>query len=189
MGAVKRIFDITGAIVALISLSPVWIIITLAIESPLFFNQERCGKDLKRFNLIRFRTMVVGNHKIETIKDDYRVTRIGRFLRSTGLDSIPELINVLKGDMSLVGPRPMPYLVADEDEYQNIEQVPGCAYRHTVRPGITGLAQLYVNKQDSRRIKYQADCWYIAHWSLWLDIKIILLSFKFAINKEWDLAK
>lgn len=187
---VKRFLDFNLALCGLVATSPLWLIIALAILKmdgrPIFFHQERCGKGLRRFDLIKFRTMVNGQHRIESAVNYSSVTKLGRYLRVTGLDSLPELFSIIKGDMSFVGPRPMPYLVEDEPQYKNIEKVPGHHLRSQVKPGLTGLAQLYVPKTSSRRNKYRADNLYVKHASLWLDFRIFWLSILFTIRGKWE---
>jgi lipopolysaccharide/colanic/teichoic acid biosynthesis glycosyltransferase len=186
----KRAIDFNLAACGIFVSFPLWIAIALVILKmdgrPIFFHQERCGKGLRRFDLIKFRTMVNGKHRIESAVNYSSVTRLGRYLRVTGLDSLPELLNILKGDMSFVGPRPMPYLVEDEPKYKNIEQVPGHYLRSQIQSGLTGLAQLYVPKTSSRRNKYRADNLYVRNASLWLDFKIFWLSILFTIRGKWE---
>jgi lipopolysaccharide/colanic/teichoic acid biosynthesis glycosyltransferase len=189
----KRLLDLMVGIVALILLIPLWLAITLVIYlvdgRPIFFKQERCGKDLKRFTLVKFRTMVRGKHKIESRVKSSSLTTFGKYLRLTGFDSLPELLSIIQGDMSWVGPRPMPYLVEDESGYKNIEDVPGCRLRSMVCPGLTGLAQIYLPKTASRRCKYRLDNLYVKRANLWLDFKLFALSVWFAARGKWDRLK
>lgn len=189
-GLPKRSFDFGIALIALTLTSPAWVIIALAIWAsdgkPVFFHQERCGKGLKRFDLTKFRTMVNGRHKIESKVNSHLVTCVGRYLRFTGLDSLPEILSILKGDMSFVGPRPMPYIVEDEPEYKNIEKVPGHYLRSKVAPGLTGLAQIYLPKTASRRLKFRFDNLYVHNQSLYLDARIFGLSIWFTLRGKWE---
>ena len=181
----KEIFDKTIAIVALIILSPLFIVISVLIKldspGPVFFIQERAGVKGKLFNSIKFRTMM---HKAAecglglNVKDgDERITRVGRFLRAWSLDELPQLINVLKGDMSIVGPRPtLQYQVVLYNDFQR--------KRLLVKPGITGWAQVNGRNAISWEQRIKLDVWYVENWSMWLDLKIILKTIKVVIKKE-----
>jgi undecaprenyl phosphate N,N'-diacetylbacillosamine 1-phosphate transferase len=187
---IKRLFDLLVATIILLVFSPVWALVVLLIYvesgNPVYFKQVRCGKGLRRFNLIKFRTMQNGRHKVVNLLHDHRVTRIGRVLRASGLDSLPELLNVLKGDMSIVGPRPMPYAVEDEPKYSNIEKIPGHYLRSQVRPGMTGLAQVFAGKFVSRRIKFRYDNLYVQRQCFCLDFKILAITFLRTIGRDWE---
>lgn len=172
----KRIFDFSASLAALLLLSPFFLLLALLvwvkIGSPIFFTQTRPGHHGKAFTIIKFRTMT-NTHGTDGVllTDAERLTRFGRFLRATSLDELPELWNVLKGDMSLVGPRPlaMTYLSL----YTEAQ-----ARRHELKPGITGWAQINGRNSVSWRKKFEMDVWYVDNQSLVLDIKIILLTFK-----------
>lgn len=179
---VKRLVDITGALVGIIVFSPVMAFVALLILAtmgrPVLFRQERAGKDGKPFTLYKFRTMLeLRDEKGELLPDEHRLTPLGRFLRSTSLDELPELWNVLKGDMSLVGPRPLPvrYL-----ERYTKEQ----ARRHEVKPGLTGWAQIHGRNAISWEEKFKYDIWYVDHWNLWLDFKILALTVFKVLRRE-----
>ncbi|MFA6264150.1 MAG: sugar transferase [Pseudolabrys sp.] len=181
----KRLFDATSASVALLAIAPLFGGIALAIKltspGPVFFTQFRYGHRNHRFRIFKFRTMHahLGDQRgvKQTVTDDPRVTFVGRILRKTSLDELPQLINVVRGDMSLVGPRPhVPGMQAASTLYENL--VPYYFQRHTIRPGITGLAQVSGCRGSTAnaeaaisRVDY--DLQYIERWSLWLDIKII----------------
>jgi sugar transferase EpsL len=172
---VKRTLDIILSVVALVALSPILLVIAilgrLRLGSPILFKQMRPGMAGHPFRLVKFRTMTnQTNSQGELASDQERLTRFGQFLRSTSLDEWPELWNVLKGDMSLVGPRPllMEYLDLYSDEQ---------ARRHEVRPGITGWAQVNGRNALSWDEKFTMDVWYVDNRSLWLDMKIILKTF------------
>lgn len=170
----KRVFDIIVSALTITVLFPVLFILTVAIRwklgSPVFFRQQRPGMLGKPFRLFKFRTMTNARDKnYKLLPDEQRLTRFGRFLRSTSLDELPELLNVLKGDMSLVGPRPL--LIQYLDHYTT-EQ----ARRHEVKPGITGWAQVNGRNAITWEEKFKLDVWYVDHWSIWLDIKIIFLT-------------
>lgn len=178
----KRLLDITASAAGLIILSPVLLILIYLIKknlgSPVFFTQERPGKDGKPFKMIKFRSMrdAVGSDG-QPLPDSERLTPFGKKLRATSLDELPELWNVLKGEMSLVGPRPllMHYLPLYND-FQN--------RRHEVRPGVTGWAQVNGRNAISWDDKFAYDVWYVDNRSVWLDIKILFLTVKKVFIKE-----
>lgn len=179
---VKRLLDITISLIALIFLLPLMSLIYLSVRinlgSPAFFLQERVGKDNKIFKMIKFRTMKNSTDKNgNLLSDNERVTKFGSFLRSFSLDELPELINILKGDMSLVGPRAL--LVQYLGLY-NDEQI----RRHEVLPGLTGWAQINGRNSITWSEKFKLDVWYVDNWSLWLDIKIFFLTFWKVIKRE-----
>ncbi len=179
--AVKRGIDIVGALAALIVLSPFLAAIALAVRvtmgGPVLYRQERPGLGGRPFTIIKFRSMRSARPgEVWYLTDDARITRLGRFLRGTSLDELPELWNVLRGDMSLVGPRPLfsHYL----DHYTPEEH-----RRHEMRPGITGWAA--VNGRNSLQFKdrVRLDVWYIDHWSLLLDLTIVLRTIKQVVHR------
>lgn len=179
---IKRILDITIALTALILLSPVYLIVAHKVKknlgSPVLFRQVRPGLYGKPFEMIKFRTMkdaldAEGN----PLPDSERLTPFGKMLRATSLDEMPELWNVIKGDMSIVGPRP---LLMEYLPLYNQEQ----AKRHNVRPGITGYAQVNGRNAISWEKKFELDTWYVENQSLWLDFKIMLKTIKKVIAKD-----
>lgn len=179
---VKRLLDITISLIVLIFLLPLMSLIYLSVRinlgSPAFFLQERVGKDNKIFKMIKFRTMKNSTDKNgNLLSDNERVTKFGSFLRSFSLDELPELINILKGDMSLVGPRAL--LVQYLGLY-NDEQI----RRHEVLPGLTGWAQINGRNSITWSEKFKLDVWYVDNWSLWLDIKIFFLTFWKVLKRE-----
>lgn len=178
----KRCIDAVAALVGLMVLAPVLLIIVLLIRlklgSPVLFRQVRPGLHAKPFVMIKFRTMrdAVDKHG-NPLPDDQRMTRLGHILRVTSLDELPELWNVLKGDMSLVGPRPllMEYLpLYSPEQYR----------RHEVRPGVTGWAQVNGRNALSWEDKFKLDVWYVDHQSLWLDLKILWLTVKKVLVRD-----
>lgn len=178
----KRLFDIIASASGLIFLSPVFLISIYLIRKnlgePVFFTQERPGKDGKPFKMIKFRSMRDAVDKDgNPLPDSERLTPFGKKLRATSLDELPELWNVLKGEMSLVGPRPllMSYLPL-YNEFQN--------RRHEMRPGVTGWAQVNGRNALSWDEKFAHDIWYIDHYSFWLDMKILFLTVKKVFIKE-----
>lgn len=179
---VKRLLDITISLIALIFLLPlmslIYLLVIINLGSPAFFLQERVGKDNKIFKMIKFRTMKNSTDKNgNLLSDNERVTKFGGFLRSFSLDELPELINILKGDMSLVGPRAL--LVQYLGLY-NDEQI----RRHEVLPGLTGWAQINGRNSITWSEKFKFDVWYVDNWSLWLDIKIFFLTFWKVLKRE-----
>lgn len=179
----KRFFDFCISLTALIILSPILLIITIWLKiankgAGAFFTQERPGKDAKIFKVIKFKSMTDerdadGN----LLPDAQRLTKVGRFVRATSIDELPQLINVLKGDMSLIGPRPLlTYYLPLYSKEQ--------ARRHDVRPGITGWAQVNGRNAISWTKKFELDVWYVDNLTLWLDIKIILQTIKKVIYRS-----
>lgn len=178
----KRIFDITISMVLLFFLSPlmliIYLLVILNLGSPAFFLQERVGKDNKVFKIIKFRTMKDAKDKEGNDLPDYkRVTKLGSFLRATSLDELPELINVIKGEMSLVAPRP---LLTQYLPIYNEEQI----RRHEVLPGVTGWAQVNGRNSLTWNEKFKLDVWYVDNRTFWIDIKILFLTAYKVIKRE-----
>ncbi|MBB6447587.1 sugar transferase [Bacillus benzoevorans] len=173
--AIKRLFDIVVSLIVLIPFLPIWILIAIIIKvtspGPVFFLQNRPGLNKKIFKVYKFRTMRPGSEKMvkgqEVMKDDDRVTAIGKFLRRSKIDEIPQVLNVLKGEMSLVGPRPE--RVASLADYTG-----EISKRLNMNPGMTGLAQVSGNIYLTLEERYKFDVYYVEHYSLWLDLKIII---------------
>ncbi len=176
----KRLFDIIAAITGLVLLSPLLLFLAAAarlkIGSPVLFRQQRPGLNGKSFTIYKFRTMDVYDSKGSPLPDDERLPAFGKFLRSTSLDELPELFNVLKGNMSIVGPRPL--MTKYLDRY-----TPEQARRHQVKPGITGWAQVNGRNAVSWEDKFRLDVWYVDNWSLYIDLKIILKSFALVFKR------
>ncbi|WP_289103071.1 sugar transferase [uncultured Marinobacter sp.] len=178
----KRIFDILASAFGLLLLSPVILIVAWQVSrklgSPVFFRQTRPGLHGKPFEMVKFRTMLdAQDENGNPLPDSERMTPFGRFLRSTSLDELPELWNVLKGDMSLVGPRPllMEYLpLYSKEQYR----------RHEARPGVTGWAQVNGRNAISWEDKFRLDVWYVDNQSLWLDVKILFLTVKKVLVRD-----
>jgi putative colanic acid biosynthesis UDP-glucose lipid carrier transferase len=177
----KQTVDYVGAAVGLVLLSPLFLLVAIAISldssGPVLFRQRRHGYNQSLIYVYKFRTMSVietGESAVQATRSDPRVTRVGRFLRATSLDELPQLINVLKGEMSLVGPRP--HAVAHNEHYG--QRMSRYAHRHVVKPGLTGLAQINgfrgpTDDVEKMRRRVEYDLYYIEHWTLWLDIKIL----------------
>lgn len=168
----KRVIDVVGAAAALVILSPLVAITALVVRvrlgKPVIFAQSRPGRDTKPFTLFKFRTMREEyDYQGRLLSDERRLTRLGHLLRSTSIDELPELVNVLRGDMSLVGPRPL--LMSYVERY-TAEQ----ARRHEVRPGITGLAQVSGRNALSWEERFQLDVWYVEHHNTWVDLRILV---------------
>jgi lipopolysaccharide/colanic/teichoic acid biosynthesis glycosyltransferase len=178
----KRVFDIVASGVALLLLSPVILVVAIQIRrklgSPVLFRQTRPGKDGEPFQMIKFRTMLDATDKQgNPLPDNQRMTPFGSFLRATSLDELPELWNVLKGEMSLVGPRPllMEYLpLYSKEQYR----------RHEVRPGVTGCAQVNGRNAISWEDKFKLDVWYVDNQSFLLDLKILFLTVKKVLVRD-----
>jgi len=190
----KRGFDVLISLCALIALSPVLAVAALLIKwdspGPVIFRQTRWGFDDREFKIWKFRTMTVmedGGKIVQAQRDDKRVTGIGRVLRRTSIDELPQLINVLRGEMSIVGPRP--HAVAHDMEYG--ELIAEYALRRHVKPGLTGLAQVHGLRGETATPKHmemrvQKDLWYISNWSFWLDIRIVFQTiFALAVNEAY----
>lgn len=178
----KRVIDIVVSAVSLIFLAPLLLVLATVVRvklgSPILFRQERPGLGGNGFVIYKFRTMVDAfDADGNVLPDDERLPAFGRFLRSTSLDELPELLNVLKGDISLVGPRPlmMKYL----DRY-----TPEQARRHEVKPGITGWAQINGRNAVSWEDKFRLDVWYVDNWNLWLDVKIIFKTLWMVVTRQ-----
>ena len=178
----KRTLDLSAALFGLILLAPIILILSILIRqklgSPILFTQTRPGLHGKPFKMIKFRTMTDDRDADgNLLPDNIRLTAFGRFLRSTSLDELPELWNVLKGDMSLVGPRPLLM------EYLSL-YTPEQARRHESRPGITGWAQINGRNAISWEEKFKLDVWYIDNQTFWLDLKILALTLKKVFVRE-----
>jgi len=181
----KRLIDFTASLVGIIILLPLFLLIAVFIKlddgGPVFFRQERAGKTGQLFRIFKFRTMVRNAEKIGAgvfvEEEDPRITRVGKFLRHTSLDELPQLINIFKGEMSLVGPRPtLPYQVEQYDENQR--------RRLDVKPGVTGWAQVNGRSSLSWPERIELDLWYIDNWRLGLDFKILLRTVKVVLEKS-----
>lgn len=178
----KRLIDIICSLIGLILFSPILLVVALLIRinlgSPVFFTQTRLGKDGKEFKMIKFRTMKDSLDKFgQLLPDEQRLTKFGKILRSTSLDELPELINVLKGDMTLVGPRPL--LVEYKELYSERQ-----FRRHEVYPGITGWAQINGRNAISWNERFELDVWYVDNISFLLDMKILVMTILKVIKRD-----
>jgi lipopolysaccharide/colanic/teichoic acid biosynthesis glycosyltransferase len=193
----KRPFDIALSLTGLLLSAPLWAVIPLAIRledgGPVFYAQERVGLNGRIFKALKFRSMVKGAETatgpVQAVAGDPRATRVGRFLRATAMDELPQLVNILKGDMSFVGPRA---LRPNEKEVSGgaapvaMADIPGYAERHAIRPGLTGLTQVYLPGETPRRKKFRCDLLYIRKRSFWLDLELIALSFWITFRGRWE---
>jgi lipopolysaccharide/colanic/teichoic acid biosynthesis glycosyltransferase len=195
--SLKRPFDLLLSFTGIILSSPLWILVGLLIVlqdgGPIFYSQERVGKGGKIFRAMKFRSMIKdaekGTGPVQAVENDPRVTRIGRILRKTAMDELPQLWNIFRGDMSFVGPRA---LRPREKEAHastgpvNIEDVPGYYERLKVRPGLTGIAQVFLPTDAPRWKKFEYDRRYIDEQSFLLDLKLISLSFWITFRGKWE---
>jgi lipopolysaccharide/colanic/teichoic acid biosynthesis glycosyltransferase len=192
----KRTLDITLSGIGLLLSSPIWGVLALAIKAEsrgsIFFVQPRVGRSGKIFSTLKFRSMVVdaerGVGAVQAAEFDPRVTRIGRVMRATAMDELPQLWNIFRGDMSFVGPRA---LRPDERETggevaTRLDAVPGYAERTSVRPGLTGVAQIFAPRDVLRRHKFRYDRLYIRRQSFGLDLRLIMLSFWITARGTWE---
>jgi lipopolysaccharide/colanic/teichoic acid biosynthesis glycosyltransferase len=191
----KRPLDLLLAISMLVVSAPVWLAIAIAIKledgGPVFYRQERWGRGQTRFQVLKFRSMVPNSDRDFGVRqataDDRRVTRVGRFLRASGLDELPQLLNIVRGEMSFVGPRALATNERDRDGVPiAYETTPGFALRLMVRPGLTGLATVYLPKDASSRLKFRTDLVYVRRLSFWLDLRLIGLSFWISFRGKWE---
>ena len=186
----KRLFDISLSGIGLIVSSPLWATIAIAIKledgGPIFYGQPRVGKGCREFQSVKFRSMVQDSDKkwgvVPATERDPRITRVGRILRSTAMDELPQLWNIFRGDMSFVGPRP---------EWSELVkkfrvEIPGFDRRHAVTPGLTGIAQVYGHSELHRRQKLRYDLVYIKKQSFWLDLRIVFISFLVTFTGKWE---
>jgi lipopolysaccharide/colanic/teichoic acid biosynthesis glycosyltransferase len=196
-GAVaKRLFDILLAGTGLLLSAPLWAIIALAIALddglPVFFRQNRWGRGGRSFRALKFRTMRVGSDRggaVQATSNDPRITRFGRILRATAMDELPQIWNIFTGDMSFVGPRALPINeIQSKDQQRDLpdEAIPGFRERLAVTPGLTGIAQIFADRDIPRAQKFRYDLLYIRRQSFWLDIRLIAMSFYITFRGRWE---
>jgi lipopolysaccharide/colanic/teichoic acid biosynthesis glycosyltransferase len=194
---IKRAFDVMLSAAGLIGSLPLWAAIATAIKledgGPIFFPQERVGLNGRVFRAMKFRSMIPDAEQasgpVQASENDPRITRAGRLLRATALDELPQLWNILVGDMSFVGPRPLRPNEIDRGSDGTavaLSDIPGYERRHAVRPGLTGLAQVYAPRDVPRRDKFRLDLEYLERAGLLLDLKLILVSFWITFNGRWE---
>jgi len=196
----KRGLDVALSGAGLIASSPLWLAIAAAIKvdspGPVFYGQARVGEGGRHFRVLKFRSMIAdaerGVGPMQASTDDPRITRVGRVLRATAMDELPQLWNIFRGDMSFVGPRA---LRPEEIEVDGagapvaLEAIPGFTERVSVQPGLTGIAQIYAPRDVTRRQKFRFDRLYIRRQSLLLDLRLILLSFWITFRGTWEARK
>ena len=193
----KRPLDVILSTFMIILSAPVSLVIVLAIKledgGPIFYLQDRWGRGGSHFKAYKFRTMVPHSDKIFGIKqakeNDQRITRVGKLLRAMGLDELPQIINILKGEMSFVGPRALAVgeILYDENGCRlNYEEIPDFWRRMSVRPGLTGISTIYRAKDISPRKKFRNDLLYIRKQSFWLDLRLIIMSFWISFRGKWE---
>jgi lipopolysaccharide/colanic/teichoic acid biosynthesis glycosyltransferase len=193
----KRACDVALSSVGLVVSAPVWALIALAVKledrGPVFFRQERVGLGGRPFIALKFRSMrpdaEAGVGAVQAVERDPRVTRVGRLMRATAMDELPQLWNIFRGDMSFVGPRALRPGEIDTSSggvLERLEDVPGFATRIMVRPGLTGIAQVYAPRDLPRRQKFRYDRLYVERRSSWLDARLILLSFWISVLGTWE---
>lgn len=193
----KRVLDILLSGAGLMGSSPIWLLLAVLIKledgGSVFYGQERVGEGGQVFRAFKFRSMVPDAERhvgaLQASANDPRVTRIGRLMRATAMDELPQLWSIFNGDMSFVGPRalrPGEIEATGDGRLEALEDVPGYAERHSVRPGLTGIAQIYAPRDIKRRNKFRYDRIYIRQPSLWLDIRLIALSFWITFRGRWE---
>jgi lipopolysaccharide/colanic/teichoic acid biosynthesis glycosyltransferase len=193
----KRALDLALSGVGLVLSAPLWAIIAAAIKledgGPIFFGQERVGEGGQVFGVLKFRSMIPNAEALvgalQASQHDPRITRVGGWLRATAMDELPQLWNIFRGDMSFVGPRalrPGEIETSGSGAHVSMEAIPGYAERHSVRPGLTGIAQIFAARDVPRRHKFKYDRVYIANQSFWLDVRLIALSFWITFRGRWE---
>jgi len=193
----KRPFDIVLSLCGLFFALPLWIIfpflIWLGDRGPILYRQLRVGKDGRVFTALKFRSMIMeaerDNGPIQAVENDPRVTKVGRLFRATAMDELPQLINIFKGDMSFVGPRalrPEEKENHGESHPKYLSEIPGYRERHSVKPGLTGVAQIYLPPDAPRHKKFRYDLFYIKKQSFCWDLKLVLLSFWITFRGKWE---
>lgn len=190
----KRCLDVSVSLAMLLLSAPLWPLVAVAVKledgGPVFYRQERVGREGKRFTVVKFRSLSIATSTEGRIahRHDSDVTRVGRLLRQTALDELPQLLNIVRGEMSLVGPRallPVGVSVGGEDCEVDIASVPGFKARTSVKPGLTGLAQVYARRNISYRNKFRYDKIYVANRGVMLDLKLIAVSIIRSVSAGW----
>lgn len=192
----KRLFDIILSMIGLILSFPIGAIIALAIKledgGPIFYFQDRLGKNNKIFKILKFRSMVENAERdlgpVQAKMEDERVTGLGKILRATALDELPQLVNILKGDMSFVGPRALRPAECEtgQNRQKSIYEFEWSRERLSALPGLTGVAQIFAARDICRREKFKYDMWYVKNRTFFLDLYLILLSFLITFKSKWE---
>ncbi len=194
---IKRAFDCGVAGIGLLVSAPLWGLLAIAIKiedgGPVLFRQERVGLGGRVFEALKFRSMAPDAEAltgpVQATRHDPRVTRVGRLMRATAMDELPQLWNIVAGDMSFVGPRPLrpgEVDVRGDGQLVRLDQIPGYEERHRVRPGLTGLTQVYASRDISRASKFRLDRVYLNRAGFWLDLRLILVSFWITGTGAWE---
>jgi len=195
--ALKRVFDVTLSGFGILVSTPLWFLFGVLVKAedrgPIFYAQDRVGKHGRLFRSLKFRSMIQDADRnygpLQASLHDPRITRIGGFLRATAMDELPQLWNIFIGDMSFVGPRalmPNEIEIAGDGSVISLEEIPGYQKRHMVRPGLTGIAQIYASRDIPRKNKFRYDLLYIRKQSFWLDVRLVLLSFWISFRGRWE---
>jgi lipopolysaccharide/colanic/teichoic acid biosynthesis glycosyltransferase len=193
----KRALDVALSGVGLVLSAPLWGILAAVVKledrGPVFFGQDRVGEGGRIFSVLKFRSMIPDAEQrfgaLQATEDDPRITRIGRILRASAMDELPQLWNIFRGDMSFVGPRalrPGEIETNSGGRLVSMEDIPGYVERHTVRPGLTGIAQIFAPRDVPRRHKFKYDRIYVANQGFWLDVRLIMLSFWITFRGKWE---
>ena len=192
----KRALDVVLSGIGLLASSPLWLALAIAIRredgGPIFYTQDRVGEGGRVFTVFKFRSMIPNAEAVvgalQATEEDPRVTRVGRLMRATAMDELPQLWNIFRGDMSFVGPRALRpgEIEATGESLVALEDVPGYADRCRIRPGLTGVAQIYAPRDIGRRNKFRYDRVYVQRQSFWLDLRLILLSFWITFRGRWE---
>ena len=193
----KRLFDCVLAGTGLIVSAPLWAAIAAAIKledgGPIFFRQERVGRGGRVFDALKFRSMVPNAEAltgaVQATENDPRITRVGRLMRATAMDELPQLWNIFAGDMSFVGPRPLrpgEVEVRGDGQFVRLDEIPGYEARHSVRPGLTGIAQVYAPRDIDRARKFRLDRLYLKRAGFWFDLRLIMVSFWITARGDWE---
>ena len=193
----KRAFDVTLSGMGLLASAPLWAVIAIAVKledgGPVFYSQQRSGLNGLPFDVRKFRSMIPDAEArvgaVQASEHDPRVTRVGRLLRATAMDELPQLWNIFRGDMSFTGPRalrPGEIEALGAGGVELLEDVPGFEERASVRPGLTGIAQIFAPRDIPRRLKFRYDLLYVRRQSFWLDLRLIGLSFWITFRGTWE---
>lgn len=197
MGLAKRIFDVTLSASGLLFSFPLWLVIAVFIKledgGPVFYGQERVGRNGRVFQSWKFRSMIADADarfgRRQAAENDPRVTRVGKILRKSAMDELPQLWNIFLGDMSFVGPRalrPQEIEHFSNGQTVHLENVPGYHFRQQVTPGLTGLAQVFADRDIPSRYKFRLDALYIKRQTFWFDIMLVVLSFWITFRGKWE---
>jgi lipopolysaccharide/colanic/teichoic acid biosynthesis glycosyltransferase len=188
----KRVIDLCLALLGLAVSAPVWLAVACAIKledgGPILYVQQRWGRNKRPFSVYKFRSMVAdADGTVQAEQNDRRITRVGRFLRLSSLDELPQLLNICRGEMSWVGPRALPINEKQQNDANPVrdDEIPGFDLRCAVRPGLTGIAQVYARRDAPRRHKFRYDALYVTRQNLWLDVRLIALSVWISLRLGW----